>query len=1527
MENFPLQRNNNYNQIKKDNINHILSNNDLDSDSSSQENNINENNNILNIIKNRFNNKIYFTNVKNDLILIYINSFCNEEEIFGNDIKYLFKLNDNLIENGINIDSHLFKSINNALLDLKKNNINKYTILLQGDSYSGKSKLINEGIKYIINMLKTNYEYLTETKDAFNIFENLQSSATNKQFGTMSFEDGFYSIDNNKYNLINLPKKILASLNILEAFCNSKNDINDNCTRSINYIKIRFNKKCNKILGMEILPFLFDKNRVSNLDKYTGYNFNIFYYLLNCNDDDFLNKLFLSEENINNYIYLKRTNKSLDKDEISFNEIKFNELKESLNIVGFNNEEILTIFKILASIILLGNVELEHEKNFKSSLNKNKILLNVCDLLNIDINEFVSALVNQESFEFNIYNNETLEIEQTKNNFVNELYNQLFLWIINKINNNINNNIITENEKDKFFIFLDYPGFEHDQTNFNFLEQLYINYINELIYFFYTKDCLNETSNINIKNKKDILSTINYLLTELKNIQNEKQFKIFISNFIKEINSNKNKKNKYPKISGGISLILNSSSQNCFLIKHTSNDVLYNINDILIKNIKNFIPWNLLDCILKSKDPNIRNIYKNNNRKNIISNKTYENIFNNFNNSYITLSEEFINYIKEIKQEIKQSTRKYIICLKSNPNDDPLEFDDDYIFNKLKFYKISSNEFIKQQLENKNEKKIIEIQSGIKSFIEKNKFKSLNDIYHLIQNSLRIMKAKKELNNIKTKKIFLLIQLEFFLHKIKKKEKKEKKEINTNKNGGEINIINNNKKKYINIQNEEEKNQDEEIINIINIKAKKIPKEKDKRLTVLNAAESNILVQKINKMNKSKNKTEQINNSKIQNNIQIINIFQQKFFLKKIKQKKISTKKIMNFAHAQLCSKYYTQLKKEIIIIQKYFKKYITSQKILEKAFDNYIKKKYTKSNNDLNKKINDILFPYRIDNLNDVEKILTIEQKNISNNNISDNNKKNKNKYIMSTAERYKEYKKKNQYFNFKNNNINSENNKNNLNQQSQQRNIKKGSNKNFIETYQTNKDILIKNIPNLNNHGKHYENKIYLLSKIIDIDILTEIPNDEKYNELLWVKEYKKIYEFNLKNKTPIQQIFLSDTHTVLINNLGKIFLYGSIYNNNYISANDFLKGKNDTLYENVKEAVLKDGFTLILNKKGKAFTLNENYCNYNYNYNDNNIGGELNTSTYNNENPQINIQNKTQKINNQIILSKIQSIQGCGNLNLFLTKSNEVYLDINNQLNPFKLFIPNKIRISSISCGYNFYILLSNIGKVYSGGSNTFGELCSKSYIKQRMSPEEISEVSNLKENIIQISCGFKHVIILSEKNNVYGWGNNSFGQLFSLEKKKRLDLIKLNSDKKILQISCGFRSSFLLDEKNEIYYFGVLNKEKKNTTNKMERIYLEEKNNEYGNKNEFIPVKINSKWNKQFSLLYIHFADIRNISVKIEDQNHKYQIDKIKYIINILTSKWLLNSIKVPFIQELKQYFTEDYMEQPDKINKIKQEIFY
>ena len=699
------------------------------------------------------------------------------------------------------------------------------------------------------------------------------------------------------------------------------------------------------------------------------------------------------------------------------------------------------------------------------------------------------------------------------------------------------------------------------------------------------------------------------------------------------------------------------------------------------------------------------------------------------------------------------------------------------------------------------------------------------------------------------------------------------------------------------------------------------------------------------------------NNKKINVNeneylIKSMNILQEKLLFDKIETKKICTKKIFNTAYTLLASRYYIIMRKEVKVIQKYFKEYLLSQKMLENAIDNYIKNKNEKLKSDLNKKIDDLLFPYKNENINEIENMKSLSKKN-SYNNIGNNSeiRNTKNKNNMTTSERYREYKKMNPFFNIKKNNLNNKiKADNDINQQSQSSKILKKEE--IYEKDKTNKNKLIKNIYNLSNidqinyqnqvrlsklterkydYNPYYENKIYLLSKIIDIDIFSDIQNADQNNELLWAEEYKKIYEYNLKNKTPIQQIYLSDTHTLLINNMGNIFLFGmndkgqcglknkKEKSNNYISADEFLENYND-IYGNAKEAILKDGYTLILNKQGKTFSFNENDYNY----------CELNTSTYNNENS---------LINNKTIQPNIQSIQGGGNINLYLSKSKEVYLDlsyksnnlnnsinsnpINNQSNIVKLFISNKVKITSISCGYNFYILLSSKGKVYSGGSNLYGELCSKINIKQRMSPEEVYEVSNLNENIIQVSCGFKHVVILSEKNNVYGWGNNSFCQLFS-PKKKKADLVKLNCDKKILQITCGFRSTFFLDEKNEIYFSGILNKKRKNSGENMERIYIEEKNNELGNKNEFIPVKINAKWNKLFSLLYINFADIRNITVKIEDQNNKYKIGKIKYIMNTIASKWLINSIKIPYIKEINQYFNENYMEKPDK---IKKEIFY
>ena len=79
-----------------------------------------------------------------------------------------------------------------------------------------------------------------------------------------------------------------------------------------------------------------------------------------------------------------------------------------------------------------------------------------------------------------------------------------------------------------------------------------------------------------------------------------------------------------------------------------------------------------------------------------------------------------------------------------------------------------------------------------------------------------------------------------------------------------------------------------------------------------------------------------------------------------------------------------------------------------------------------------------------------------------------------------------------------------------------------------------------------------------------------------------------------------------------------------------------------------------------------------------------------------------------------------------------------------------------------------------------------------------PQEISNLTSLKEKIIQFKCGFKHTACLSINGKVNSWGNKGYGQLGHIntgynlpsyinieEKGKRL---------KIIQVTAEFWSSF-------------------------------------------------------------------------------------------------------------------------------------
>ena len=284
----------------------------------------------------------------------------------------------------------------------------------------------------------------------------------------------------------------------------------------------------------------------------------------------------------------------------------------------------------------------------------------------------------------------------------------------------------------------------------------------------------------------------------------------------------------------------------------------------------------------------------------------------------------------------------------------------------------------------------------------------------------------------------------------------------------------------------------------------------------------------------------------------------------------------------------------------------------------------------------------------------------------------------------------------------------------------------------------------------------------------------------------------------------------------------------------------------------------------------------------------------------------------------------------MNIILTNNSELYLYLISKkidlIQPRKLYFDQNIHIKQISCGKNFYIILDKNGILYSAGTNFFNECGyynnnNNNYNNNNinsnnnninynnennlLSPKEIIGFRKFNENIIQIKCGFKHVICLSNKGNVYTFGNNSFGQL-GIKNKKFNDIYKIDKCGFIIQINAGFRNSIIMNDKREIYYFGILSEENKNLNGEIKMFNFNIKSLEISNLNQFQPVRILSKFNSSFSIFYVTFADIRNFKIEYYNHNNIYEI------LNLLSKEWLDENIKAPYIKEIIKYIDFNYM---------------
>ncbi|KMQ93138.1 unconventional myosin-xv isoform x1, partial [Lasius niger] len=479
-------------------------------------------------------------------------------------------------------------------------------------------------------------------------------------------------------------EQILEATPLLESFGNAKTPRNDNSSRFGKYLEVHF--RDGAIIGGRITQYLLEKSRIVTQASEER-NYHVFYELLAGLDQQLRDKYGLLTPD--KYFYLNQGgNCEIDgKSDVQ----DFKALLSAMQVLGFTSEEQDTIFKILSSVLHLGNVYF-HRKQMRHGqegveVGSDAEIRWAAHLLQVNSDGIIRALTTKTTEARNERVFTALNIDQAldaRDAFAKALYSSLFSWLVARVNH-----IVYKGTKQTAAIsILDIFGFENFTENS--FEQLCINYANENLQFYFNKHIFKLEQQEYAKEKID-WTTINYtdnlpvihLIAKkpvgiLHLLDDESNFpKATDLSFLEKCHYNHALSELYSRPR------MNSAE---FAIRHYAGQVWYNVEGFLDKNRDTLRP-DVVELLISSKISMVSKMFQHV-RTTHEANKT----MNKPNGRFVTMkprtptvSARFHDSLQQLLESMSQCNPWFVRCIKPNTEKAPMKFDMPCVLEQLRY--------------------------------------------------------------------------------------------------------------------------------------------------------------------------------------------------------------------------------------------------------------------------------------------------------------------------------------------------------------------------------------------------------------------------------------------------------------------------------------------------------------------------------------------------------------------------------------------------------------------------------------------------------------------------------------------------------------------------------------------------------------------------------------------------------------------------------------------------------------------------